>query len=278
MDLAVCTGDGLAAEVATPTFLDVNISMLPADGSGVGLSADASVSQSITMALAAGGGGTALVPTLSITSPPVFASASTAVTATSAGTALTPTWNHTISGSDTYLFVWITGVSNGTNTTTPAVSCGGNEMTLITTQGLHNLAQSRLFLFGLQNPPAGSQAITTDLRFVDATDCACVCTSLLYTNVASIGDPVSVGGTGTALSQSVTTDTSGQVVIHGFGQLAATTLTSYSQTSRRTGLVSATTPGCFLIGQAPGRPAPISFAATGANAGWGGIALPVNGN
>jgi hypothetical protein len=165
-------------------------------------------------------------------------------------------WAHTISGNAV-----LVGVACSANP--PTVKVGTTSMTSLGTP--INLGGSfNYFIFGLLNPPTGAQtiAVTNGSLFTNGD-------SVSYSGVGSIGTYATTSGSGTTISQTVSS-ASGQMVFHVCGKNLDGTFGAYNQTQRYSGGTPGNSPP-LLMGDAPGAGS-VSFTVTISSTSWMSLA------
>jgi hypothetical protein len=179
------------------------------------------------------------------------------------------TWTHTATGPV------LAYVNAGTHTSLSiTVSYGGVSMPQLGTSVVYINSGGTIYtlaVFGLLTPASGSQTVSATAT--GATNARIIGDSVSYSNVSRFGTVVTTSGSGTSLTQSVSS-TPGQMVSQAFGAgNTTTTLSAYNQTSRFSGNQGGLVP--LQIGDAPGA-ASTSFSATlSTSAAWAGIAVPL---
>lgn len=172
-------------------------------------------------------------------------------------------WSHTIGTGATAVLVGLTSAG-----ASPTAKVGATSMTSLAT--IVVATGDRIRVFGLLNPPTGTQTIT-----VTTPGNTSGANSVSYKNVTSFGTGVTASGSGTGASQTVSS-AAGQMVFQMFGSDGSSLgddITSYNQTKRWGADLSISFPA--LIGDAVGVPS-VNFTATAPGASnWAGIAVPL---
>lgn len=182
----------------------------------------------------------------------------------------TITWTHTAAGP---VLAFVNAGTHATPTIT--VTYGGVSMTQLGIAGSFYSVSGSMYslaVFGLMNPASGPQTVSAAVN--STTNSRIVGDTVSYSNVAAFGTAAVTTGTGTSLTQSVSSARA-QMVAQAFGAAAGTaiTLSAYNQTSRYSGSSGSFNP--LLIGDAPGNPS-VSFSATlSASDPWASIAVPL---
>jgi len=184
---------------------------------------------------------------------------------------------HTISGNAVLAYV----VTWGAAELVAAATVGSAPMTLLESvvyydgSGIDGPNYATLFVFGLLNPPTGSQTITATVPNADQMSLD----SVSYSGVTRFGSPVVASALTGNPSLSVAASPADLVaqVFAGITQA----FSSYNQTSRvnRPYSNSGTTYNMGSVaGDAPGA-STVSFTATGSNSvNWAGVAIPLVGS
>lgn len=171
-------------------------------------------------------------------------------------------WSHTIGTGATAVLVGLTGAG-----TSPTAKVGATSMTSLAT--IVVATGIRIRVFGLLNPPTGTQTIT-----VTTPGNTSGANSVSYNNVTSFGTGVTASGTGTSASQTVSSGAR-QMVFQMFGSDGAVlgdNFTLYNKTQRWNDDVNEFP---IVIGDAAGA-ASVNFTATAPGAAnWAGIAVPL---
>jgi hypothetical protein len=184
-------------------------------------------------------------------------------------------WTETISTLATAIVVTTAWQDTGAADTATA-KVGSTSMTQL---GIIHIADSvnadndYIAMFGLLNPPTGSQTITTTIT-----------TAAFYYQTANSVSYKNVSGFGTAVTNSGTTASMSVSVPSAVGQMAVAAFTtgsvivaasSFNQTSRYSTAGVGGTNDPLLIGDAPGA-STVSFTATMTGASsWVGIGVPL---
>jgi hypothetical protein len=168
---------------------------------------------------------------------------------TGTGTAETLTWTHPIAGN---CVIVATTVASDVQPVVTA-SVGSTAMILLGGIPIGNYkglgTYWGLVLFGLLNPPTGTQTIS--LSVASGTDYIAA-NSVSYFNVSGFGSIFTNTGTDTTLSLAAPS-IAGQMVVNAFTDTEGT-LTAYNQTTRSSIAYAASVNEPLLIGDAPGAP------------------------
>ncbi len=182
----------------------------------------------------------------------------------------TPSATLTVAGgTGNAVLAWVSMKSTTTITGLTA-SCGGASMTLLGSLDNIGAATTKIWVFGLLDPTAGSKSVTFSITGGGTTYKAVNAVS--YNNVGSFGTPVSNTGSGTSLSHSVTSS-SARLVAQAFMTDTIVTIGSYSQTSR------VNYPGvnfinlAFMFGDGPGASSTSFTGTVGTSSPWGSLAV-----
>ena len=130
------------------------------------------------------------------------------------------TFNHTCSGHDRYLIVGISSRSGGA--TVSSVTYGGVAMTALGTAA--NLSFSVMFMYGLVNPPGGTNQVSVTMSAVSQIVIAAVCFNGVA-QTSSTGTFASATGTNAAPSVNVTSAT-GELVVDTLAHREASPVTT----------------------------------------------------
>lgn len=170
---------------------------------------------------------------------------------------------HVISSGANYLLAAVSDYG----TPIASCTCGGTAMTL-----LQSLAAGgdNLYIYGLANPTPGSQTITANTSYAYNSNISLQ--SVAYSNVVTVGTPITANGSSTTMSVSASSVV-GQMLFNILSTEAGTTSpTGYSQTARGTYNNEPT-----VIGDAAGTGSTVTFSASIASSGnWGGIIVPLS--
>ena len=178
-----------------------------------------------------------------------------------AGTSLS--WTHTIGGAASAIVVAVDAFSS----TVPTISAqvGTTPMALLGSAQYRTGADTALvYLFGLLNPPTGTQTITV-ITFPNEY---LVGNSISYNNVTSFGAAATNSGSSASPSLSVSAATN-EMVVQAFGGFT-TTFAAYNQTQRYNAPWANGVNLSFLMGDAPGA-STVSFTCSEANSPWGAM-------
>jgi hypothetical protein len=183
----------------------------------------------------------------------------------------TPSATLTVAGgTGNAVLAWVS-MKSSTAITGLTASCGGASMTLLGSLGGIGSATTKIWVFGLLNPSAGSKSVTFSITGGGTTYKAVNAVS--YNGVGSFGTPVSTTGSGTSLSHSVTSSSARLVAQSFMTDTVGVTIDSYSQTSR------ANYPGvngislAFMFGDGPGASSTSFTGTVGSSSPWGSLAV-----
>jgi hypothetical protein len=175
-------------------------------------------------------------------------------------------WVHQVDGNAVVVFAAVDG-----NVTVSSVECGVQAMTK-----LGSIAYSTnltLYAYGLIGATAGTQTIT----LTTSATCQVAADSVSYYGVESFGTPVTTDGSGTTLSQTVSSS-AGQIVAQAFAAGTAADgqiLAGYNQTELSDIVYLSGSNVALNVGQAAGASS-VPFTAYGeTSVPWGSIAVPV---
>lgn len=173
------------------------------------------------------------------------------------------TWSHTIGAGATAILV---GIHSSTATVT-SVTVGGSAATRVGSAlylGNNGADALHLHVFALLNPPTGAQTVAVTAGGY------CNGNSTSFTSVSTIGSLATNTGSGTVLTQSVSTATRNRI-FHVFGAQAAGVFTSYSGTQRYNNYTAGVAYS-VLVGDIAG--GSVTLTATGGGSGfWGSAAV-----
>lgn len=214
----------------------------------------------------------AAIPLLAdaITGGPVCDSVADGYQANSAS----PSWTHVLTADAKAIVVAIQIWVNA-NPPTVTASIGATSLTqlgsntnIYTTSGYY-LHQ---YLFGMINPPTGSQTIS--ISTTGGTSWQTSGTSIAYQKVSSFGSVTTAAVAGTAATMDVTS-ASNQRVLQAFtcANVGSGCFTGYTGAARFAADAGGGTEP-HIIGDKPGA-ASVNFSATGVGSKWGGIAIPL---
>lgn len=196
------------------------------------------------------------------------------------------TESHTIGATANAVLLGVTVLTTGSGTATATAKVGSTSMTQLTSFNYaspvtgNTGTNAYIFIFGLLNPPTGTQTMactTTGSTYVGMS-------SVSYKNVGSFGTSVTASGTGTALSQTVTSSGAGQMVFQMFtqasyssGTFTGSTYTAGNNTTLRSykAWTNAQTPA-FMLGDEPGSGSNVFAATQNASQQWGSAAIPLH--
>lgn len=143
------------------------------------------------------------------------------------------------------------------------VKYDGNTMSLLGSQKLNNGSTSELFMYGIANVAAGSKTVSGTI-----TSSYFTVNTISFLGVGSAGSVSKAYGSGTSLSQGSIACPAGKMTVQTFGTGAsATTYTSLSGGTNKLNTAANGSTMCINIATADA-----TFAATGANQPWAGLA------
>lgn len=188
--------------------------------------------------------------------------------ATGASGTISASWSHTCTGNAVVVAV---RAQRFTGAPTLGATYGGVPMTLLGSVAYAG-ANNVVALFGLLNPPSGSQTVVATATAAGASNLAA--SSVSYSGVSSFGTPVTNTGSGTSLSQTVSSGAN-RMVAQAFSAFAssgagALDISAYNRMQRAEVPVSNLD---MLQGDAPGA-ASVAFTATAdRSSAWAGIGV-----
>lgn len=211
-------------------------------------------------------------------SPPAFSPAppngvaydatGSGATGSGSGTSYTAVGSHTSSGNAVVVAISVLMLAG--TITSGTVTYGGQSMTQLGTATGSGGAGYKGYLFGLLNPPSGSQTVIATVGGTGLYGLAM--SSVSYAGVTSFGTVATNAGSGTAPTQTVSS-TTGKMVAQAFASFVNATISGYDQTQR---LAAGTTTACVVQGDAAGA-ASITFNATINNSTpWTSITVDLN--
>jgi hypothetical protein len=190
-----------------------------------------------------------------------------------AGSVTSLSWSHTISGNA--IIVSLIALRASTTPPTVTVTVGGTGATQLGSvadywpDGTGNFAH--LFLFGLLNPPTGSNTVAVSSS---ASLVSCGGNSVSYKGVAGFGTAVTNTGTSTSGSLSISS-TPGQMVAALFSDTTLTSISSFNQTQRFLQAFASGQSLLYLLGDAPGASTVTLTTTFGSSTTWAGIGVPL---
>jgi hypothetical protein len=121
-------------------------------------------------------------------------------------------------GAQVLAFINLDADSASVNASITSVTYGAAPMTFLGSIGLNNNSGSPLAVYGLSNAPAGVQTVTVNFNKSAGTAAGPLATfcTVSYTGISSVGTPSTTSGSGSSLSQSLTSS-SGQIIAQAFG-------------------------------------------------------------
>jgi hypothetical protein len=137
--------------------------------------------------------------------------------------------------------------------------------------------RSSIAVLGMLNPPTGPQTITltvSDPNFYGTG----IVNSVSYSGVGSFGSATFAAvnnSAATVTSQSIPTGSMCFNAFQGYKYNAPATLSAYNQTTRANTFAAFQNSMSFLMGDAQGAGAPITFTATSAGEAWYGVTVPL---
>lgn len=187
-------------------------------------------------------------------------------------------WTHSVGSNASVLIVYLHfayATSIGARTVKIGTTSLTNVVSLLTA---NNVSGDYTYVeaWALTAPPIGaSQTMTVSVASGSALGFAA--NSVSYQNVSQLGTPITNQAESTSLSSGSVTAQAYQMIsqMFGYGLLAISSLSAYSQTSRYSANSVSGQHGAVIIGDAPGG-SPVNFTATGSNTDyWGSIAIPL---
>lgn len=198
----------------------------------------------------------------------VYDATGSGATGTGSGTSYTATGSHTCSGNA--VVVAISALMLAGMITGGTVTYGGQTMTQLGTATGSGGAGYKGYLFGLLNPPTGSQTVVATVTGTGLYGLAM--SSVSYGGVTSFGTVATNAGSGTTPTQTVSS-TTGKMVAQAFASFVNATISGYDQTQR---LAAGGTVACVVQGDAAGA-ASVTFNATINNSTpWTSITVDLN--
>jgi hypothetical protein len=178
-------------------------------------------------------------------------------------------WTHTATGTERAVLVGFTSNNVGQSpaSQTKSVTYDGSPMSQLITVDVNS--DTFIQIWGLLNPPTGAKTVSVTISQAANTGRQLIGSSVSYTRVNSFGATSSNTGSGTALTQTVSSS-SAEKIFQVFGCFALQS--AYNQTLRVTSQVPANNAD-VLLGDANGA-ASVNFASTGSLSGaWAGAAV-----
>ena len=217
---------------------------------------------------------------------PIFGAAGVGGTSINTGGIATTTWSHTPAAGDDAAVAYVSGLKVGSTVSAPTAKYGSVSMTLSDSENLDGLAaDGTAWVFTYEDPgglPSGASTITVTWGATEP-EAAIGCSMSFNSYGNGFGTAQVNDGSGTSLTQTVTTGTSTTLVANAFtignGTGAAPTFSAYNQTSEYNNEVSSGTSfGVALqIGYAPGSTS-VAFSNTASGShGWAALGIPVLG-
>ena len=164
-----------------------------------------------------------------------------------------------------------------------SASIGGVSLTLLRQQNSWWLSSgsqySSIAVLGMLNPPTGPQTITLTVSDPNVYGTGIV-NSVSYSGVGSFGSATfatAANSAATVTSQSIPTESMCFNAFQGYKYNAQATLSAYNQTTRASTFAAYLNSMSYLLGDAQGAGAPITFSATSAGEAWYGITVPLLG-
>lgn len=190
---------------------------------------------------------------------------------------LVATWSHTSSPNANAVVVMGSAAFSGTSpgTVTITATYGGVTMTSLKTQIFSGSTFSQMYMFGLINPPTGTQTVSVTVTCGSSSTIGLNGNSVSYTGVTSFGTAASNTASSASLSLSVSSASS-QMVAQAFAtnNLASSgDITAYNQSFRYTRTVTSTS-FALIVGDAPGA-STVSFSGTTTSAPWASVGVPL---
>jgi hypothetical protein len=179
-------------------------------------------------------------------------------------------FTHTISGNAVILGLSVFWLDASTNAPS-LVKVGTTTMSLLGTQQITSGGfWQNGYIYGLLNPPTGSQTVSFSLPTRNAVSA----NSVSYAGVAKFGTFVAATGTGTAISQTVNGLSGRNRVVNVLAPYTTAGVTGYSQTTRYNPTATAGQNTQLVIGDAVGASS-TAFSATVGSTVWASIAVPL---
>lgn len=195
-----------------------------------------------------------------------------AVGAGAAAGATTWTFNITI-GSAAKACVVGFGFDGATSTPTATAKVGSTSMTqldsILSFWSASGSDIGSMFVFGLLNPPTGTQTVTVTTSASSHTSV----NAISYDNVSSFGTTSKTTGTGSTASHSVLS-APGRRIVQMFSIGFSLDLSAYNQTSRYSVAHTANSQS-LIIGDAPSVGLTTFSASISSSTTWGSIAVPL---
>ena len=187
---------------------------------------------------------------------------------TGSGSSYTATGSHVCSGNAVVVAVSVLMLAGSITGVT--ATYGGQAMTQLGTTTGSGGAGYKAYLFGLLNPPTGSQTVSSTATGSGLYGLAM--SSVSYSGVTSFGTATTNAGSSNATTQTISSS-AGKMVAHAFASFVSATISGYNQTQR---LAVGTTAVNVVQGDAAGA-ASVTFNATINNAApWTSIAVELN--
>ncbi|MEZ0366820.1 hypothetical protein ACAG26_24405 [Mycobacterium sp. pUA109] len=181
-------------------------------------------------------------------------------------------WTHVI-GSTANAILVAASAQNTSSSVTASATAGGTSMTLLEALTFYNLSTFsyyRLYVWGLLNPPNGSQAVTITM----SASSALAANSVSYIGVGSFGTVATNAASSATASLSVPAAT-GDIVFCALASVAEnSSFSSFNQTSRWNQAGVNNTCLATVIGDAPGA-STVSFSASQASTYFGAVGVPL---
>lgn len=178
----------------------------------------------------------------------------------------TATGTHECSGSAVVVAVSASSFSGSISSCT--VTYGGQPMTLLGSDTAGGASYSCVYLFGILNPPTGSQTISVSASGTYMI--GLTMTSVSYHGVVSFGTAVSVTGATNPPTHTVSAHEEGSMIAHTVGLFANASVLTYNQTLRS---ARNTTYSSICQGDAEGAPS-VTFSPTfSSHTAWACIAV-----
>jgi hypothetical protein len=144
---------------------------------------------------------------------------------------------------------------------------GGSTLLTLLGSYIWRGPSSGVFLWGMMNPPSGSQTIGV---YVGTSSAYVSFNSFTYNNVSSFGTVSNSTGATSSMSQSVTAT---QTVFQMFGTLTGTSITNYFPTSR---WISSSGNQLVAVGDSQGSATFTATTSVTPTYGWASAAVPLN--
>ncbi len=209
-----------------------------------------------------------LPPTLPTGPEVAYDATGTGGVGTGSANSRTATGTHTCNGSAVIVAIEVIVIAG--TITSGTVTFGGQSMTQLGTVSANSYTY--VYLFGLLNPPTGTQTVTATVTGSGLYGMSMVSTS--YSGVYSFGNVSSTTGSSATAAQTASSS-DGNMVAQVIGMFGSPTISSYNHAQRK--LVSDGTYSTVFLGDAPGA-ASVNFSATlSASSAWASMTVQLKG-